>query len=180
MKFNSGHKIILSVSLLSILALIIVVLVIIPTAKNIQTITNNTYELRVYMEKKYQESLRSRLTKKKIDQIKAESSDYDLHLFNKNDSLLLIQHLEKISKQANVNQVINSTNLDQIMPGSKLQISVTVSGKYSEVLEYINSIENVRYFFNVESVRIIPNSGGDGLNYSNATAYLTLGLYVSK
>jgi len=179
MKLNSGHKIIITVSLMSLLALVIIVMVIIPTIRNIQTTAKETYKLRVYMEKKYQASLRSRLTKKKIEEIKKESSDYDSYLFKKENALELIQHLEKMSKQTKVNQKINSTNLDQIIPGSKLQISITVSGKYVDVLEYINVIENVKYFFNIESVRIIPNNGSSSIS-TDATAYLTLGLYVSK
>ena len=180
MKFNSGHKIMITVSLLSVLALFIVGLIIVPTVRNIKVTSNETYELRVYMEKKYQESLRSRLTKKKIDDIREESINYDSYLFKKTDALKLIQHLETISQQIKVNQKINSTNLDQIQPGGKLQINITVNGSYLDVLEYINVMENTKYFFNIESLRIIPNHDSSESVSSDATAYLILGLYVSK
>ena len=180
MQLNSGQKIIATVSLLSLIALLIISLVIIPTVASIKKTTNDTYQLRVYMEQKYQESLRSRLTKSKIEAIKKESNEYGIYLFSKTDALALIQHLEKMSKESKIDQKINSTNLDQIVSGKKVEISTTISGEYNDVLEYINTIENTKYFFNIESVRIIPNYDGSGSVSKNATAYLNLGLYVSK
>ena len=180
MKLNPGHKIILTVSLLCLLVIFIIGAIIYPVVASIQKTTKQTYDLRLYMEKRYQNSLRSRLTKKKIETMKEDTKNYDLYLFRKADSLALIQNLEQTADDSNVNQTITGSNLDSIAAGKKLNINLTVSGIYSDVIRYINALEISQYFLNIKSVRLIPSHDSHGNINDFVTGYLNIELYVAK
>jgi len=180
MKLNSGHKIFITVGLLSSIVIIIVVLIIIPTARNIQETTQETYNLRAYMEKRYQDSLKSRLTKKKIEQIKNYSTDFNEHIFKISDTLKLVQTLENMAEQNQVKQNINDSNLDAIKPGSKITINISITGDYLNVLNYVQTIEKQDYFFNIETLRLTPSYDGNGALSKEMSANLIVTLYVNK
>ena len=174
MALNSGQKIIISVVALSLLAVVIFALVIIPSALSVKKTTNEIYELRAYLEKRYMDSLNSHLTKNKLEKIKQESTDFPLYLFKVSDTLKLIQILETITNNNKVVQKINSSNLDKIKPGEKVIINLTISGGYRDVLNYIQDIENMDYFSNIETLRLTPAS------INNINANLIIRLYVGK
>jgi len=173
MKLTSTNKTIVTVCLLSAVILSIIILVIIPAIQSIKKITTETSNLRLYMEQKYKESLRSKLTKKKLERITEDVKNYDKYLFKNTQALELIQLLENLSSKSKVTQKINNSNLDSITPGKKLNINLTVNGKYTDVLNYLHNLETIDYFVNIETIRLIPNGEG-------TTANLTIGIYVSK
>ena len=174
MKFNSSGKIILPVCSLIIVVLIIVILIIIPTARNISKTTQDTYQLRSYLEQRYQESIQSRLTKERLDTIKQESTNFDQLLFKKSRTMELIQLLEKLSAKHQLNQIIEGTNLDSITPGENLSIRLTVSGQYKNMLNYIHNLETIQYFVNLTDLRLSDNGSG------NSSANFGLEIYVSQ
>lgn len=180
MKLNSGHKIFITVGALSLVVLAIVLLVILPTAKNIQKTTQETYNLRAYMEKRYQDSLKSRLTKKKIERIKKDSTNFPNHTFDVKDTLKLIQVLENMAEKDNVKQNINSSNLDAIKPGGKLKFNISANGNYLDILNYVRTIEKQSYFFSIETLRFSPVYDGNGVITKKMNVNLIVGLYVNK
>lgn len=180
MTLNSGQKIIISVVTLALLTVTILVLIIIPTISNIKETANEIYELRTYLEKKYQDSLKTRLTKKKLEQIKQNSTDLPVHLFNVKDALKLIQILETTANNNKVEQKINYSNLDKIKPQTKVEIDLTISGQYLNILNYIQAIETMTYFANIENIRLTPNYDSRGQTTNNANANLIIGIYVSQ
>jgi len=180
MILNSGHKIIINVAALALLAAAISFLVIIPTVNNIKETAKEIYELRTYLEKKYQDSLKTRLTKKKLEQIKQNSADLPAYLFNAVDTLKLIQILETTAANNKVSQKINYSNLDKIKPQTKIKIDLTISGQYLNILNYVQALESMTYFVNIENIRLTPVYNNSGQATNDASANLTIGIYVNQ
>lgn len=180
MTLNSGHKIIISVAALALLVVVIFFFIIVPAVRNIKETANEIYELRIYLEKKYQDSLKTRLTKKKLEQIKQNSTNLSAYLFNVKDALKLIQTLETTASNNKVGQKINYSNLDKIKPQTKVKIDLTISGQYINVLNYLQAIETMAYFANIESIRLTSDYDNHGQATNNANANLTIGIYVSQ
>ncbi|MFH1291677.1 MAG: hypothetical protein ABIH87_00555 [bacterium] len=176
MILNSSHKIFFSVSLLSLLAIVIIGFVIVPAVVNIKQTTNETYKLRVGVEKKYNDSLKSRLTKKKIEDIKQNSIDFSTYLFKSTHGLKLIQLLETMASNNQVNQKINLTTLDNIKAQGQVKINLTISGDFQDILNYIHELEASDYFLNIENIRLTPDQNkSDWVNLN-----LNISLYVSE
>ncbi|PIT87728.1 MAG: hypothetical protein COU31_01295 [Candidatus Magasanikbacteria bacterium CG10_big_fil_rev_8_21_14_0_10_40_10] len=173
MKLSSAKKIILSVGLLIATTLIIVIFVILPTINSIKDITKQTAQLRANIEERYQESLRTRLTKKKIEDIQANSKDFGNYLYTNHDPLQFIEMMESIAVKNSVSQNINNSNLDSIKSGGFLNMTLSFDGTYQNVLNHIYTLETLNYFFKIHSIRLTPN-GSD-----NANAIITISLYVN-
>jgi len=180
MSLNSTHKIILNTVVLFLAAIFIIFGVISPTTKRINETTKNIYGLRALMEKKYQQSMRSRLTKSKIEQIKEETSTYPTYLFHVRDTLKLIQDLENIAKKNNTEQKIKSSNLDKITTQDKVNINLDITGKYMDLLNHLHDLEMINYFFNIEELRLAPQITNNKKISNNASLNVVLSLYVSK
>lgn len=180
MTLNSGHKIIISVAALALLAAAISFLIIVPTVSSIKKTTNEIYKLRTYLEKKYQDSLKTRLTKKKLEQIKQNSTDLPAYLFNVKDTLKLIQILETTANNNGVTQKINYSNLDKIKPQTKIKIDLTISGQYLNILNYIQTLESMTYFINIENIRLASVYDNHGQATNDTNANLTIGIYASQ
>ena len=180
MKLTSTNKIIITVFSLSVLVLIILILVILPSAQKIKEITEETYNLRSYMEKKYTESLQSKLTKNKLEEIKTESKDFSKYLFTKNHTLELIQLLENLATKNKITQSMGSTNLDSILPDSNININLNINGEYKNVLKYINDLESLDYFINITTLRLSPGYDKTGQIKNMVSANLNIEIYVSK
>ena len=178
MKLNSTNKTIITVAALTLVAILIVVFIILPTSKNIKKITEETYNLRAYMEQKYKKSLNSKLTKKKLIDIEKGSKHFDKYLFSRKNALKLIKFLEDLSQNSNVKQNIRSSNLDEIKKGNLVKISTTITGNYHDVLNYIHNLETSQYFINIKDIRLTPRSGEK--EKQGMAAKLNLELYAGK
>ncbi len=180
MTLNSKQKMILNICLLTILAVVIVGGIIWPTLLKIQKITDDTYNLRAILEKKYQQSLNAHLTKNKVEQIKEEVSNFPNFLFRAPNTLALIQKLETIAKTNNISQNINSSNLDKITTSNEVTIDLNVTGKYIDVLNYIHDLESIDYFISIEEIRLTPIGDQNKQTNNLANLNLAIKLYVNK
>lgn len=180
MILNSTQKIIFNVTIMLLVALAILFLVIFPTAKNIQKTAEETSKLRNYLEKQYQQTLNTRLTKQKIEQIKTESSSFSTYLFKPKDTLKLIQTLEAIANKNKMSQSIDSSDLDKISTAKKIKLSITASGNYDNALKYLYDLETMEYFLNPEQIKITPVYNRETGLPQQINLNLTIGLYVNN
>jgi hypothetical protein len=135
--------------------------------------------LRGYIEQKYDQSIVSRVTKRKIATIKDESPDLSKHLFKMGEELKLITYLESLALVHNLAQTINNSNIDKITD-NKVTLSMNLTGGYDNILQYLVDLESSAYLLNIEKFQLTPVFTRSGQNTENANLYLTLGLYVSR
>lgn len=178
MRLALEKKIIIAIAALAGIAALIIGGVIVPTIRYIKDLDNETYELRVYLEKKYERSLNVRSTLKQVETIKAELTNVLDRLFREGDELNLITDLEAIAAKNAVSQKIISSNLDSIAD-HRVTMSLTITGDYLDILNYLADIENERYFISITHVAIAPSVGQNRLTDDSMAMNLDISVYVS-
>lgn len=156
----------------------VIIAVFLPTIRYIQNLSDETGSLREYLNKKYETNHSLLNFRQKIQEDKAAVEEYKNYLFFKGDELLLITKLENLSDQFQVNQKINSTDLDK--PGDTIHISMTVVGNYLNLLEYLLAIEKQVYFLHIKNLHLSPGFSVPTDNPQAAILNLDLVLYAAK
>jgi hypothetical protein len=180
MRLDLTKRIIVVVGALSALALLIIFGIFVPTLSYIKKTSDDSYKLRVFMEQKYQQSLRSRITRKKLGEIKSSISKFDPFLFKHGDELKLITFLENLSAKHNITQTINNSNLDKVNAGQIASISMNLSGNYLNILNYIAELETSDYFIYVNRLQLTPAYARNGEPISTTNLNITIELYVNQ
>jgi len=172
------QKIITVVSVLFVLTIAIGVGIIYPTVSYIMKINQNTLDLRLYLERRYENVRKMHNSLQQVNEIREKVANYDQYLFHPGDELALITALENLSARHQVEQKIDSTNLDQANK-KQVNIGLTVTGGYNDLLDYLSDLESFNYFLNVTQLHWSALFA-DG---SEATKYqirLQLSLYVNQ
>lgn len=180
MTIDLTKKVILRVGGLSLLVLIIVLGIFVPTLSYIKKTAKQSYELRLYLEKKYEQSLRSRITRKKLEEIKKSTTNFESFLFKTGDDLALITFLENLSTKNNVAQSISSPNLDKIGNNRIVTLSIGLSGDYKNILKYLADLESSNYFIYMTQMQFTPTYARSGEILPDTKLSLTAELYVNQ
>lgn len=180
MKLDLTKKIIIWVGALSMLALIIIFGILTPTLSYIKKTADESYKLRMYMEQKYEQSLRLRVTRKKLEEIKNSTANFYTFIFKAGDELKLITYLENLAAKYRVTQTINNSTLDKVSENQIASISMNLTGNYRDILMYIAELETSNYFIYINSLRASPSFTRNGEVTSNINLSLTIELYVNQ
>ena len=180
MSLNLTKKIIIRVSALTLLALAIMFGVFVPTLNYIKKTADESYKLRVFLEEKYEQSLRSHITKKKLAEIKVSSVNFYPFLFKPGDELKLITFLETLSAKYNINQTINNSTLDKVVSNQVASISMQLIGNYSDILRYTAELEASDYFIYVNKMQFTPAYARNDEITPTTNLNLTVELYVNQ
>lgn len=164
---------------LSAATLLITLGVFLPTVSYIKKTANESYELRKFLEQKYEQSLRAHVSRKKLAEIKATIADFYPFLFKAGDELKLITYLENLALKHNLAQSISSSNLDKIS-NNLISVFLNLNGGYNDALKYLNELEASDYFINIEQLRISPIFPRGSDTPSGASLDLNLSLYVNQ
>lgn len=132
----------------------IIIFIIIPTINDIRDISRSIYNERVDLERKY---LRGQLLKKTIkdfEKIKPQEEKLSSIFVKTGQELELITLLEDIANKNQVDLKINlkTTQKQQKIPSLTLEIKI--EGNYLNTLSYLNDLERLNYYFNVENLQI--------------------------
>ncbi|HOY56255.1 MAG TPA: hypothetical protein PLH37_02410 [bacterium] len=178
-------KIILKYGLLagSLLALLIIFFItVIPSVKKIILLNNRIFEERKQLEEIYLKGQSLTEAKEKYTAVKKETTQLDDVFITKGNELGLITALEKI---ADNNKVIQNLDIDnkKTDPQTKILISLEVRGTYRNLLNYLQAIEALNLYFNIENgsfANFASNTqNNDNKNISlEPTLTLRLGGYV--
>lgn len=179
MRFDLRKREIFKLVLLVIVFVVILSGIIWPVVLNIRSVTGDTLGLRGYIEQKYDQSILSRVTKRKIADLKNEYPDLSRHLFRSGEELKLITYLENMAMMHNLAQTINNSNIDKITD-NKIVLSLNLTGDYDNILQYLVDLESSDYLLNIEKFQLTPVFTRSGQSTEDANLYLTLGLYVSR
>lgn len=176
MRFNFKKKLIATVLLFCLIILLIGVAIIRPVTIYINNLNRDTYKLRVYMERRYENARNIRYTKQKTAEIKDEVQNFPQLSFKTADQLALITALENVAIQNNITQQIENLNLD---PKTKLlTLSLSATGEYYNSWRYLKNIEKINYFLQIDELNFSPVY--DRTEQSSSTKMLlNLKLYVN-
>ncbi|MFA5127677.1 MAG: hypothetical protein WC457_01560 [Patescibacteria group bacterium] len=124
------------------------------------------------------ENLRSNLALAK--DVKTQIANYDSLLLPQSAELELITDLENIAAKNKVNQRIDASNLDNYTNG-KIEITLNVSGTYTDVLKYISSLEQYKYLITIERIDFSPGASNptDGNSQPRASSQIKISLYAN-
>src|SRR3989339_1636619 len=177
MHLDFSKKIILTVMILSLAALLIIFGVFLPVINYIKKTNDDSYKLRTFLEQRYEQSRKSKITRKKMDEIRDSFVDFIPFLYKKGDDLKLITYLEGLAAKHKLAQSISNSMLDQIA-GNQIAIGLNLSGEYKHVFEYMTNLESSDYFINIEELQLTPIFERNiGLSNS-VNLYLAIKLYV--
>ncbi len=180
MVLDQTKKMIARVSIFFAVFLGIIFGILIPTLLKIKKTADESYKLRLLIEQKYEQSLRSRVTKQKLADVKKTISDFDKYIYKAGDELRLITFLETLATKHNLNQTIASSNLDKIGSDQIAEIVLNLSGDYQNSLNYIVDLETSDYFINIEHLQMKPVFNKNGEIGKTISLELTTKMYVNK
>ena len=171
-------RIAITIGIFLAVAMCIVGAVIVPTFLQIKQIDRDTYQLRLSLERKNEQATNYRLAMKQIEKLKKEMPPFSDHLFKRGDELKLITTLESLAIKNSVLQKINNSNLDSLT-NQKVQVSLSLSGTYNNVLNYLSDLEHYNYFMNPTRLSISPYVDRSNPNQTdNVIMNLDFNLYV--
>ncbi len=158
-KLSIEKRVILFVVFLGFITSLIIIGVIIPTIQAIQETKDQTYALRLFLEKRYERASHLKASAKKITEIKTATEHFPEHIFKHGDELRLITMLENTATDAGVDQKITASNMDNLGPfDHELHLTLTITGTYTRVLSYLINLEKGLYFFNVQRLTMTPRT----------------------
>lgn len=180
MKLDLTKRIVVWVGSLSLVVLIIIFAIFVPTLSYIKKTADESYKLRLFLENKYEQSLRSRITRKKLEEIKRSATDFNPFLFKAGDELKLITFLENLSAKHSITQTIASSNLDKIGNNRVATVAINLSGNYHDILKYIAELETSDYFIHIAQMQFSPAFARNGEPTATTNLNLTIELYVNR
>lgn len=179
MKFTIRYKILIMVVSLGALALVIILGVIMPTITYINKIDRQTYELMVYLEKRYQSVARIRVSMRNFETIKEDIEDLNSRIFHAGDELKVITTLEDLSVKHKLTQKIESNELGN-GANKNINFDITLDGTVKNLLSYLAELENNKYFLHVGHLQLTPIFSRKGEVADTAKLNINLVLYANK
>jgi len=176
--FSNEQKITAVVIALSLAVILIAVGVVYPTVRYINKINQDTLNLRLYLERRYENVKKMHNSLQQVKEIREKVAGYNRHLFYPGDELLLITTLENLPARHQVEQKIESTNLDQANK-KQVNIGLIVSGGYTALLNYLSDLESFDYFLNVTQLHWSAMAKNNQ-NLDQFQLRLQLSLYVNQ
>ncbi len=179
MKIGLERKIFITLILFALGILVIIIAIIIPSARMLLTLRDRGAAARLDLEQHHTEPVNVRSLIQDIKTLRITTSQYPSHLFKAGDELKLITALEKVAAQTAVNQKIENSNFDAIT-NQKASVSLAVTGHYQNVLHYLESVENLPYFIIPEQITFSPREAGDAASKdTEVSLHLVLSVYVN-
>lgn len=179
MKLKPEQKLLAFIGGVALLTIIIVGAILVPTTNYIRQADKDTYQLRQYLEKKYERSRSARASSKEIGLIKDEIPKFDQYIFHAGDELQLITLLEDLATRDSVVQKIGTNNLDHIT-NQHAEISLTLTGSYKNVLTYLADLEKTPYFITITRLSWSAAADQTNPNKSFVSLSIDLSLYVQS
>jgi Tfp pilus assembly protein PilO len=164
----------------TVLAVIVLVFIIIPTVNRIKTLNTEIYNQRLDIETRY---LLSHGPERNINIAKIKDDEEKLSsLFIKNGS-----ELEFITSIENAAQANNLTQQIRLQPANakitetieSVPMSVSLRGNFADILKYIQSLEKLNYYINISSINLNNPAAKKEIAEPNTTTPMALDAEIS-
>ncbi len=177
MKLTFEKRIIITLAILFLCMVALVVGLIIPAIKYIKSADSDTYNLRLYLEKRHERSISFRTAVQRYEKVKDQTADYAAYVFHRGQELDVIKALENIAGQNKVQQKIISSNLDK-PANQKITVALSISGNYTDVLNYLVDLESLKIFLTTNRIQLAKGTDPD-TRAETTILNLDLSLYVA-
>jgi len=163
------RKILISIILVLLFTGLIAYFIIWPTVRDIRKISQSIYLERLDLEKKYQRGQLLRKTLADFEKIKPEREKLTSIFITEGKELDFITTLEKVALINNVNQEIKLKAEEKIKNGEGAKsylttpLAVNISGNFIDVLKYLNSLQMLRYYFNIANFSLSSASANNNV-----------------
>lgn len=157
MKLTINTKIkIISTLLLAFIAITaILLLIIFPTVKDIKDINNKIIEEKESLELKFSKGQYLKNVVRDFKTIEPEIKNIQDAYVTKGKELDFISDMEKISDRLNLDTKINKTKQEQDKENEYVEvltIEMELSGGFSQTMRFLEEIETLPYYFNIDNI----------------------------
>lgn len=172
------YKILISILVIAVAIIAVCIFIIAPTVKQVADMSQKIEMQREQLEQQYKAG---QLLKKSIadfEQIKPQREKISSIFIREGNELELITQLETIASQNGVIQTIHLDSLNKKKQGiySSLPIRVSVTGEFSNVMNYLQEFENLEYVYNAGEITIT----GPSKNTNEISLSLSGEIYVTQ
>lgn len=177
MKLNIEHRTILAILAFLLAGAGIVVGVIVPAVRDIRSYSQETDDLRQYLEKKYERAVRVRESLQRVREIKLAAAGYRSHIFHSGQEVVLITTLETVAATSGVTEKIVNSSFEN-NPARHLILTVNATGDFTRIARYLAGLENTPYFITVKNLQL--TAGADPVTRRpQVTLNADLSIYVA-
>lgn len=135
--------------------------IIMPTINNIKDISSKINNIRLDLEKKYDNRQNLRTVMSKFKKIEKSSEKFSNIYIEKNEELKLITALERIASDNNLEQNINTfiyqnENKTAKIKGqeNEIDIQLQLNGDYINIIKYLYDLRRLPYYINTRNIVI--------------------------
>jgi Tfp pilus assembly protein PilO len=162
-KFNLKNKIVASLVGLILVIFSLLYFIVIPTIRDIKTMSNEIEGQRIDLEKKYIKGQSLRQLTENLKKIESKLDMLDQIFINKNRELEFITTLEN---QANKNWVSQKINLSAPQEAEnqnfqKTDLQLFTKGSFLGQLQYLLDLEYLSYYINVKLLELSAAGAGE-------------------
>ncbi len=164
LRLSIKNKILLSILTLLVVISIVLIYIIIPSAKNITELKGDIGITEQNIEDSYQKTRLLRKSIHELDEIYETIDSYREMTVDKNEQLELITKFESLAEAHNIRQ---STNLDfqagdpkldnQISDGGYFTFTFHNIGSFENHISYLEAIENLPFYVLIDNINLKNN-----------------------
>lgn len=149
-----------------IIALLIIIVVfmggigyfiVLPTINDIKTIKEAVQFEKIDLEKKYQRGQLLNKVLEEFEKIQLEEDKLKSVFIRQGEELQFVTSLEEIAENFNIKQKLKLEDVSEKRPDllySTLKLSVDTQGRFIDTLKYIEKINQLSYYYNVQEISI--------------------------
>lgn len=178
-KFNLKDKIIASLIGFALMIFALIYFIIMPTIKDIETMSRAIEEQKIDLEEKYVKGNSLRQLAENLKKIEPKLSLLDQIFINKNRELEFITTLENEASDSQVSQKINlsSPKATENQEFQKNSLKLFTKGGFNQQLRYLMNLESLAYYINVKSLELAPAAGGEKTETSGLNLFINADTY---
>lgn len=161
--------------------LLILILIISRTVREISRLNKAINTERMMLEARYQRRKSARITIENLNQIKSELPSLEATVVHAGNELVIVTSLEEIAAKNNITQKINLSPREGKKDfGDKILITLTVDGKFQDMMRYINELERMKIIIILNNIAFSQVTREDERALGKVRGLLQGHLYYSK
>lgn len=162
-KINLKNKIVAALVAFGLILFALIYFIVIPTIKDIKTMSQEIEEQRIDLEKKYIKGNSLKQLAENLKKIEPKLSSLDQIFISKNRELEFITTVENEANKNRVGQKINlsSPKATENLEFQKNNLQLFTKGEFNKQLKYLLSLESLGYYINVKSIELTPTASAD-------------------
>lgn len=153
-KVNSKKMLILTIVFFVFVVIVSIFFIMIPNTKLIKESSDQITKERVQLEASLNKIKNPEDLKNGVEKLELRINSMEDNFMNKGNELELIKILEDIALKNNIIQSISPENSkqDANLAFQAMNIRLSVSGNFKNIIDYIQDIETLKYYININSM----------------------------